>query len=198
LKQILLAPRIPVELVPADSIPPEESRSMRALKALGILCLLIACLMTAVLVLGAMQPRAHIASASIVLAAPQSRVWAMIEDTATQPQWRKDLTAVQQLPEQDGHLCWLEVQKYGKMPLCETLTVVPSKRVVLIADPKLPFGGTWTYDLAPAGADSTTLTITENGFTGPLFWRFMGHYVFHEDTMIKEYEASLQKAIAQP
>jgi len=171
---------------------------MRVLKALGIFCLIVACALVVVLVLGALQPRTHVASASVVIPAAQDRVWFMIENTASQPGWRQDLTAVQPLPPQDGHTCWLEIQKYGKMPLCEVLTAAPTTRIVLIADPKLPFGGTWTYQLSPAGPDSTNLTIMENGFTGPLFWRFMGHYIFHEDTMIKQYEASLLKATAKP
>ena len=170
--------------------------TMRLLKFLGFVSLITAVVLVVVLALGAALPRAHVASATVVVPAPQARVWSMLVDTPTQPQWREGLVAVQPLPSKDGHPCWLEMQKYGKMPLCEVASTPPSQRTVLIADPTLPFGGTWVYQLSPVGPDSTQLTITENGTTGPLLWRFMGHYVFHEDTMIKQYQASLLKAVS--
>jgi hypothetical protein len=82
-----------------------------------------------------------------------------------------------------------------RMPLCEELSVPPSTRIVRITDPKLPFGGTWTYQLEPSGPNASRLTITENGTTGPALWRFLGHYLFHEDTMIRQYESDVQKAV---
>ena len=70
-------------------------------------------------------------------------------------------------------------------------------RIVRIADQNLPYGGLWTYELAPVDANSTSLKITENGFTNGWLFRFVGHYIFHEDTQIKQYEADLQKSIGK-
>ena len=39
--------------------------------------------------------------------------------------------------------------------------------------------------------------ITENGFTNGWLFRFVGHYIFHEDTQIKKYESDLQKSIGK-
>jgi uncharacterized protein YndB with AHSA1/START domain len=171
---------------------------MRIVRILSGLVLLIVCIGIIAYVLGSRLPVNHTATTTVVLNAPQARVWQMIEDVPSQPEWRADLKSVQPLPQQDGHTCWLEVQKMGKMPMCEVLTAEPSTRVVAIADPSLPFGGTWTYQLTPMDAGTTSLQITENGFTKPALFRFIGHYIMHEDTQIKKFEGSLQKASSEP
>jgi hypothetical protein len=70
----------------------------------------------------------------------------------------------------DGHRMWRETDKHGQSITYEATESVPLHRLVTqIADPKLPFGGTWVYEIVPAG-DSSTLTITENGEVyNPLF-----------------------------
>jgi len=72
---------------------------------------------------------------------------------------------------------------------------------VRIADPNLSYGGIWTYELSPGlgptDPNTTTLRITENGFTDGWFFRFVGHYILHEDSHIKRYEADLQKSIGK-
>ena len=168
---------------------------MRVLKFLGVLFLIVAACLAVVLVMGSRLPRAHTATASAIIAAPQAQVWQTIEDIDTQPKWRPSLLSVEAMPAENGHRCWTEVYKGMKMPLCEDLAVPPSTRIVRVADPKLPFGGAWVYELQPIDASSTRITITENGTTGPALWRFAGHYILHEDTTIKQYEADLQKAM---
>jgi hypothetical protein len=170
---------------------------MRILRLVGIVVAVIVVAIGVVLVMGALQPRNHTASATVVVNAPQAVVWQRIENVQTQPTWRSGLSAVQILPPQDGFTCWQETSSFGKMPLCEALVNPPSTRVVRIADPNLPYGGLWTYELAPVDANSTRVTITENGFTNPWFFRFVGHYIFHEDTQIKQYEADLQKSVGK-
>jgi len=174
---------------------------MRILRFAAIAAAVVVLAVVVVLTMGALQPRNHTASATVVVSAPQAVVWQRIEDVQTQPNWRSGLTAVKILPPQDGHTCWEETSSFGKMPLCEVLAAAPSTRIVRIADPNLPYGGLWTYELspgmAPTDANSTILKITENGFTGPWFFRFVGHYIFHEDTQIKKYEADLQKSVGK-
>jgi hypothetical protein len=68
----------------------------------------------------------------------------------------------------------------------------PSLLVSRIADPNLPFGGTWTYRLSPSGTGSE-LTITEDGEVYNPFFRFMSRFVFGHyatlDAFIKSLEA---------
>ncbi len=59
----------------------------------------------------------------------------------------------------------------------------PRLLVLRIADPDLPFGGTWTYEISPA-AHGSTLTITEDGAIYNLLFRVMARFVFgYESTM---------------
>jgi len=170
---------------------------MRVLRVLGIFLLLIVCAVGVMLFMGSRLPHAHIASATADVAAPQARVWQLINDNSTQASWRTGLLSVEVAAPQNGHPCWTEVQEHMRMPLCEELAAPPATRIVRIADPSLPFGGDWVYHLQPIDANSTRLTITENGTTGPAFYRFVGHYILHEDASIKQFEADLQKAVTK-
>ena len=171
---------------------------MRVVKGLATILVVLVAVVLVMFVMGSRLPVSHTASASVLVHAPQARVWQMIEDVQSQPQWRPGLIAVQLLPAQNGHPCWLETQSMGKMPLCELLTAAPSTRIAAIADPTLPYSGTWTYQLTAVDDQDTNLLITENGDTRPALFRFLGHYVFHEDTQIKQFEGGLQKAASEP
>jgi hypothetical protein len=170
---------------------------MRLLRLIGFAVAAVVLAAVVVLIMGALQPRNHTVSVTAVINAPQTVVWQRITDLQSQTSWRSGLSAVEMLPAQDGHPCWQETSSFGKMPLCEVLVNAPATRIVRIADPNLPYGGLWTYELTPVDANSTSLRITENGFTGPWFYRFVGHYIFHEDSQIKSYEADLQKSIGK-
>ena len=170
---------------------------MRFLKVVGVLVIVLSLCVAAMYVLGSRLPVSHVATVTAVINAPQAVVWQKMEDVKTQPQWRKELNGIDDAASQGGHPCWTEVQKHMRMLLCEDLTAAPSTRIVRIADPTLPFGGLWTYELQPIDAGSSRLTITENGSTWPPIWRFLGHYAFHEDSSIKLYESELQQSFAK-
>jgi hypothetical protein len=60
-----------------------------------------------------------------------------------------------------------------------------------IADPKLPFGGTWTYELEPV-AGGTSVTLTEDGEVyNPLF-RVMQKLFFSPYRTIDTFLANLK------
>ena len=170
---------------------------MRILRIVGVAVAVVVLAVVVVFIMGALQPRNHTASVTAVINAPQAVVWQRIENVQTQMNWRSGLTAVKILDPQDGHTCWQETSSFGKMPLCEVLVDAPSTRIVRIADPNLPYGGLWTYELRAIDANSTSLRITENGFTNGWLFRFVGHYIFHEDTQIKKYEADLQNSVGK-
>jgi hypothetical protein len=59
-----------------------------------------------------------------------------------------------------------------------------------IADPKLPFGGSWTYEVSAAGS-GTELNITENGEVyNPLF-RFVSRFIMGHTATIEKYQRDL-------
>jgi hypothetical protein len=131
---------------------------------------------------GAQLPRAHHAQRSARFAQPPSAVWAAISDPLAAAAWHPDVRSVEPLPAQDGRPRWREI---GSDAITYELVAdePPVRRVVRIADDALPFGGTWTYELAADG-EGCRLRITEDGeVRNPLF-RFLARYVFgHGGTM---------------
>jgi hypothetical protein len=170
---------------------------MRVLRFFGWLSVVIVLAIGLAIFLGSRVPVAHTVSVSETIPASQEKVWGLISDVASQPNWRTGLKAVQPLPSENGATCWAEVETGTTMPLCADVREAPVRQVVRIANPKLPFGGTWTYVLEPAGENSTKLTITENGTTGPAMWRFVDHYILHEDGEIKQYMGDLKRVASQ-
>ena len=56
-----------------------------------------------------------------------------------------------------------------------------------IEDTNLPFGGSWTYELAPVGDSETTLRITEDGEVYNPIFRFVSRFVMGHDATIRQY-----------
>jgi uncharacterized protein YndB with AHSA1/START domain len=169
---------------------------MRILKKLVSIIVVLLVAFGVMYAMGSALPTEHMTTIATDMPASQERVWQMITDVKAQPKWRTGLKSVEAWPSADGKECWLELQSGMKMPLCVDASNPPDKRVVRIADPGLPFGGTWTYELSPKSAGESTLSITERGTTGPAMWRFINHYVMGEDTQIKTYESDLKKALS--
>ena len=171
---------------------------MRLLQWSGYLFIVLLLLTAVVLGLGSRLPVEHTATVSSLIPASQQRIWALITDVEAQPRWRTGLKAVEVLPAGPNGPCWREIQTSMAMPLCVAASEAPRRRVVRIADPKLPFGGDWTYEIqqtvAATGGCATRVTITERGTTGPAMWRFFGHYVYGEDRSIRQYLKDLEGA----
>jgi uncharacterized protein YndB with AHSA1/START domain len=129
-----------------------------------------------VYVIGLLVPQSHIASSSARFAAKPDTLWASLTDVAAFPQWRRDVTRVEILPDENGQRGWREYGRQGTVTYRVVESVPPQRLVSRIADDHLPYGGSWTYELAPAG-DGTRLTITERGeIYNPVF-RFVARFV---------------------
>ena len=59
-----------------------------------------------------------------------------------------------------------------------------------------PFGGTWTYRIAPAPGGSQ-LTITEDGEVYNVVFRFMSRFVFGHYATMDAYLANLKRLEAE-
>jgi uncharacterized protein YndB with AHSA1/START domain len=142
--------------------------------------------------IGSRLPREHRASRAAHVAAPPDAIWAAITDIDRFPTWRADVKSVQRLPDRDGQRVWVEEGKSGRMTFRVERSEPPRTLVTRIADPDLPFGGTWTYDIAAEGKGSR-LTIVEDGeIYNPLF-RFVARFVLGYEGTIASYFASLQQ-----
>jgi uncharacterized protein YndB with AHSA1/START domain len=168
--------------------------------ALYVLAALVA-LVLVIVAVGAMLPVKHTASRQVKLHQPPESVFALINDPASFPAWRGKVKRskeikVEILPDRNGHRVFRETGADGTS-LYEVESTEPNKRLVTrIADPSLPFGGKWTYEILPAG-DSTTLRITEDGEVyNPLF-RFVSRFVFGHSATIDQYLRDVRKRFGE-
>jgi len=142
-----------------------------------------AVLVLAMFVVGWLLPEKHHASRQATFRASPETLWALITEVDAFPSWRSDVKTVQRLPDRDGRPVWVEEGSSGRITLAVERSDAPRLLVLRIADPDLPFGGTWTYEIRPS-TNGSTLTITEDGeIYNPLF-RVMSRFVFgYESTM---------------
>ena len=143
----------------------------------------LALIVALVAIVGAMLPKGHTASRTARIALPPDALYTLLSDVGQYAAWRKDVKTLDRLPDRDGRPAWVEDVGGMKIPLYFERMERPSLLVARIADPKLPFGGTWTYRIAPA-AGGSDLTITEDGEVYNVFFRFMSRFVFgYQSTM---------------
>jgi hypothetical protein len=144
-----------------------------------ILWILAAIAIAAIVVIavGYSIPRAHSVSRTTALPLPPDAVYAILIDVDRYPSWRPAVKSLQRQPDREGRPAWTEEVSGMKIPLYFERMERPSLLMSRIADPSLPFGGTWTYRLEPAPGGST-LTITEDGDVSNPFFRFMSRFVF--------------------
>jgi uncharacterized protein YndB with AHSA1/START domain len=158
--------------------------------------LALAGLLFLIALVGWLLPRDHLATRIGRYHQPPEAIWSAITDVDAMPSWREGLRSVQHLPDRNGLPAHLETTSSGKVPM-ETLEMTaPQKLVTRIADPKLPFGGTWTFEIAPA-PEGATLRITERGYVTNPFFRFMSRFVFRETSTMEIYLKSLAKKFGE-
>jgi uncharacterized protein YndB with AHSA1/START domain len=147
-------------------------------------------------VIGWLLPKDHVATRQGRYRQPPEAIWKAITDLDAMPSWREGLKGVKHLPDRNGLPAHIEVTNMGEIPM-ETVEMTPPRKLVgRIADPKLPFGGTWTFEITPT-AEGSTLRITENGYvTNPVF-RFLSRFVFGYTGTIESYLKSLAKKFGE-
>jgi uncharacterized protein YndB with AHSA1/START domain len=149
-----------------------------------------------VTVIGWLLPRDHVATRIGRYGQPPETIWKAITDVDAMPSWRERLKSVEHLPDRNGLPAHLEITSDGKIPFETVEMTPPQKLVTRIADPKLPFGGTWTFEIAPM-ADGATLRITERGYVTNPFFRFMSRFVFSQTSTMETYLKALAKKVGE-
>lgn len=158
--------------------------------AIGGLLLLVG-LMAAI---GAMLPRGHRAARRARFRQTPETVYAIISGP---PDWRSDLKSHGTLPVKDGRPLWWE-ESQGQRITYELLEETPPiRRVTRIVDKTLPFGGTWTLEIARE-PDGAVLRVTEDGEVHNVIFRFMSRYIFGHTRTIDTYLRDLGKKLNQP
>ena len=153
----------------------------------------LAAAIVAVVIVGYLLPVRHEASVEARFDRPPAQVFAAITDVERYDEWRPDVSRVELLSP-PPRTRWKESGSNGDITF-EVEEAVPPLRVrTRIADPSLPFGGTWTYELSPDGP-GTRVRITEHGEVyNPLF-RFMSRFVFGHTATMNAYLDALGKRL---
>ena len=91
-----------------------------------------------------MLPKSHRASRTATIAAPPVAVFSVVTDFARAPEWRRDVKQVDVLPDDGRGRIVREHGKQGVVPYRVEVFEPPARLIMRIADPSLPFGGSWT------------------------------------------------------
>lgn len=154
----------------------------------------LALIVLVVVVIGYLLPVAHVVSRHATFAAPPERVFAVLTEVNEFPAWRPGVQNVEVLSAEP--LRWRERGGNGDITFEVQERIVPARLVTRIADPTLPFGGTWTFELVPEGS-GTRLTITERGEVYNPVFRFVSRFIIGHEGSIEQYLAALEGRISR-
>jgi hypothetical protein len=145
--------------------------------------------------IGAMLPRAHHASRQARFQQPPAAIYGVLIGP---PDWRRGLKAWGPLPAKGGRTQWWEQDIHGQKIVFELVeSQPPARRVVRIADQGLPWSGTWTFEIAPAG-DGALVRISEDGEIYNVIFRFMARFFFGYTASIDGYLRDLAMKLGEP
>jgi len=159
-------------------------------KILFIVLGVIVFAIVAVVVVGALLPKSHMASRTAIIRATPEQVFALISG----PQdWRADLKEYKFFDESGRHM-QRETDKHGQTITYEIVqSQPPTLRKNTIADKNLPFGGSWTWNIKPQ-SDGCAVTITEDGEVYNPVFRFVSRFIMGHTRTIDNYLAMLGNA----
>jgi len=153
-------------------------------------------LVALVAIIGWSLPVKHHVTREATYKVAADRLFALISSPLDFPKWRTGVKSVEMLPTGGGLPKWTEVSSNAIITFAVTQSVPGVELTTVIADKSLPFGGSWTYVLVPAGSDSTTLRITEDGEVYNVIFRFMSRFVFGHAASLEQYLKDVQAQLA--
>ena len=144
---------------------------------------IVAAVIALVVVIGAMLPKHHIVTRSAFIKASPEQVFQLISGP---PDWRTDLKTYSVIEEGGKHIV-RETDKHGQTVTYERIEYrQPTLLKTVIADPNLPFGGGWTWNVQPQN-DGCLVTIIEDGeIYNPVF-RFVSRFLIGYTRTIDDY-----------
>lgn len=145
-------------------------------------------------IVGWLLPVKHEASRSARFNQPPEKVYAAVSDVAGYAGWFEGVSRIEMLEPANGRVRFREHMTSGPLVMEVVEDKPPHHFVTAIADPDQPFGGTWTFEIAPESGGSR-LTITERGEVYNPIFRFMSKFVFGYTATMEGYLRSLEKKL---
>ncbi|MFL5620987.1 MAG: SRPBCC family protein [Gemmatimonadaceae bacterium] len=143
-----------------------------------------------VVVVGYLLPVKHVATVAAHVPATPEQVWDALTDVAAYPTWRGDVTSVEVLPADSGHVAWRERGKNDAIAFVVETAERPRRLVTRITDKSLPFGGAWEYLITGDGTRSR-VQITEHGEVYNPVFRFVSRFILGHTATASAYLKSL-------
>lgn len=163
-----------------------------AFLGLGVVVMAIAL----VAIIGAALPVRHHATRKARYRVTPEVLYAVM---AGPPDWRSGVKSYGSLPDRDGRRVWWEEDNRGQKITYELVEDIAGKRrTVRIADRDLPYGGTWTYDIAPTSDGGSELRITEDGEIYNVIFRFVSRFFLGYTGSMDGYLGDLGRKFNQP
>lgn len=148
-------------------------------------------------VTGSLLPQSHTATSGRELEAPKAAVWQAVTGREAYPQWRSKLERVEILSDSAEAPRWREYYSNSDPITFEEVSRTDSSKLVTrISDETLPFGGTWTYRLEER-AESTLITITENGEVYNPVFRFVSYFIMGHSATMDQYLDDLERHLSK-
>jgi hypothetical protein len=145
---------------------------------------------------GAMLPRDHHASRKARYHVAPEVLYAVL---AGPPDWRTGVKSYGELPDLDGRKRWWEEDTHHHKIIYELAEAKPPGRLVTrIAQPGLPFGGGWTFEIALIPSGGAELRVTEDGEIYNVIFRFMARFLFGYTGSIETYLRDLGAKFGEP
>jgi uncharacterized protein YndB with AHSA1/START domain len=157
------------------------------LVVLGVIVVLIG----TVAMIGMTLPEEHSASRAAIYDKPPDEVWRAITDFDSYPAWRPEVKKVDLLSGENGLPAWRETDSHGNsVPYQVTELNAPANLTAVISDPKLPFSGTWMWEIQPVSGGSN-VRIHETGKVHNPVFRFVGRFVLGYTKTMDQYLKAL-------
>jgi uncharacterized protein YndB with AHSA1/START domain len=158
---------------------------------IGIGVIVVAVLV--IVLIGWTLPVKHVASRSVSVSAPPDSVFALISRAEDFPRWRTGVTKVDIITDA-GKPQFREHGSDGELLFEVMESNAPRRLVTRIADPSLPFGGRWIYEITPT-ATGSELRITEEGEVYNPIFRFVSRFMMGHTRTIDRYLADLTRQL---
>jgi hypothetical protein len=144
--------------------------------------------------IGAMLPLRHHGTKRARYRVSPEAMYAVL---AGPPDWRTGVKNFGSLPDEGGRKRWWEEDTHGQKITFELVEEAPPKKLVVrIADRGLPFGGAWTFDIAPDG-NGSMLRVSEDGEIYNVIFRFMARFIFGYTKSLETYLKDLGAKFGQ-
>ncbi|MFZ5495968.1 MAG: SRPBCC family protein [Verrucomicrobiota bacterium] len=166
------------------------------LLVLAAIVLVLVFAVAVIYLVGRAQPERHTASISFRLPRPRATVWTALTDYAAMPRWWPAVKSIRFETRPDGEIITWSADARGREIGFRTREQqAPARLVREITGDDLPFGGTWTYELRdePGG---TRLTLTEDGFVKPPFFRGVMKLFMKPEGTMRDFEKHFVPYIA--